>query len=134
MNNRQKLKQCRESLLEIQRIRNQISEWKKLAFSLRSPSDLSQEAVRSSRKANAPYEDLLIKCDDYERELYKKIDKLILKQKEAEKIIDVLDNQLGRTVLKYYYVNGYDFDLIANELSYSKSHIYYLHRTMIKKI
>ena len=134
MTNKDKLHECFYLHLEIERLECQINELKEMSTGIRSATDYSAPAVKTSYQQEGSFEDLIIKSVDYERELNKKKSKLIDKQKEVEEIINTLDSDLAKVLFKYRYINGYEFKAIAKKMHYSLSHIYFIHEKYIQII
>lgn len=69
-----------------------------------------------------------------EREIDEGIDQLKRKQAEVEAAIVHLDSAREREVLTYKYIYGYRWENIAAVVNYSKTQIFRLHGTALKKI
>ena len=134
MTNKEVLRKYYRLHLEINRLRDQIDDLKKLSTSISSPSNIKQDVVKVSLPSQSAYEDLVLKWVMIEKELYVKIDDLLSKQKEIENIIDHVKNPIGRTLLKYRYINGYEFQDIAKKMNYSLSHTYLLHSRFLSQL
>ena len=132
MTDREKLRECFYLHLEIAQLRQQINDLKEMATSIRSTTDYSSPAVKHSAPLNGPFENTIIKCISYEKKLNKRIDMLLKKQIDAEKIIDRIDNDLARIIFRYRYINGFEFKDIADRIHYSSSHVYYLHEKYLQ--
>ena len=49
-------------------------------------------------------------------------------------LIETLDNEQEKRILKYRYIRGYQWDVIAEKIGYSERQIYNIHKKALKKI
>ena len=120
--------------MEKKQLQRQIDELKESMTCIGSTSDFSKVRVKTSSPDGARFEEIMFKLEEKRRLLVDKIIQLEEKQKEIERMIDTLEEQNERVVLRYRYLLGMKFEDIAQEMGYSADHIYYIHREAIKKL
>ena len=80
---------------------------------------------------SAIYTEVVHKIIDMENRINDKIDELILKRDEIEKVIMSVDDINLRTLLRHKYINGHGFERIAVEMNYCKRQVIRLHGTAL---
>lgn len=74
------------------------------------------------------------KIMDLEREINEEVDHMKCKQAEVEAAIVNLDSAREREILTYKYIYGYRWENIVEVVNYSKTQIFRLHGSALKKI
>lgn len=67
-------------------------------------------------------------------EVLQQIAELKQDQKNTMALINSLDNELQRKVLIERYYNGYNWDKVADNLGYSRVHLYKVHKKTLEQL
>ena len=69
-----------------------------------------------------------VKLGDYGREIDAKVDELVNFKRDAEWLIEKLADSRMRVILRYRYINNWNWDKIAGDLHYDRTNVWRLHR------
>lgn len=94
----------------------------------------SSEGGKNKQAGAAKFEAAIDKMIVLDEDINRKIDTLIEKRAEIESVIEKIDDTTLRTLLRYRYINGYNFERVAVEMNYSWRHMLRLHSTALNKV
>ena len=72
--------------------------------------------------------------EQLQRELDSRIQTLAVRTMEAERHIDALENEGQRDVLRYRYLNGWDWRSIAQRMHYSQDWVKHMHTRALEAL
>ena len=93
-------------------------------------SDMPGSATRNTHRM----EDTIIKIIDLENEINKEIDRLVDLKTEMTRIIGSVQNIEYQRLLELRYLCFRSWKQIADEMGYSKQHIFRLHNDALEKV
>ena len=109
----------------------QVSRLHELATKATSTlSDMPGSATRNTHRM----EDTIIKIIDLENEINKEIDRLVDLKTEMTRIIGSVQNMEYQRLLELRYLCFRSWKQIADEMGYSKQHIFRLHNDALEKV
>ena len=109
----------------------QVSRLHELATKATSTlSDMPGSATRNTHRM----EDTIIKIIDLENEINKEIDRLVDLKTEMTRIIGSVQNIEYQRLLELRYLCFRSWKQIADEMGYSKQHIFRLHNDALEKV
>ena len=109
----------------------QVSRLHELATKATSTlSDMPGSATRNTHRM----EDTIIKIIDLENEINKEIDRLIDLKTEMTRVISSVQNMEYQRLLELRYLCFRSWKQIADEMGYSKQHIFRLHNEALEKV
>ena len=109
----------------------QVSRLHELATKATSTlSDMPGSATRNTHRM----EDTIIKIIDLENEINKEIDRLVDLKTEMTRIISSVQNIEYQRLLELRYLCFRSWKQIADEMGYSKQHIFRLHNDALEKV
>ena len=111
----------------------EVEEYNHLAASVPG-QDFSKERVDTSPTYDAPYVKWIIKALDKEREIKEKMKELQVLKAKVMVVIDEVEDDSLRMVLKLRYINSMSFPDIANKLYAAESTIKRWHREALSKV
>lgn len=79
-------------------------------------------------------EDIMLKIVDLEKQVKAAVDELILERKRIEALIDLVDDDVARQILKMRYLSFMRWERIAAELDVKIRWVYRLHAKSINDI
>lgn len=79
------------------------------------------------RRCASSCEEYVCKIVDLGREIDRQIDEYVDLTREIESAIDQLPDDRHRDILRWRYVNGWDWDRIAQSMSYDRVWVWRLH-------
>ena len=79
-------------------------------------------------------ENAYIRVLAYDEKINAEIDKLSRKREEIEKVIDRIPDKTEREILSRRYLLFQKWDKIAEDMGYSKRHVFRIHGTVLKKM
>jgi DNA-directed RNA polymerase specialized sigma subunit len=97
-------------------------------------SSLGGSQGKNKQAGAAKFEAAIDKMIVLDEDINRKIDTLIEKRAEIESVIEKIDDTILRTLLRYRYINGYNFERVAVEMNYSWRHMLRLHSTALNKV
>lgn len=122
MNIKAILKEMRESLLHVQLLTEQAEKYREMA-------------IKSSGKFNGGSPEMyVLNLMDVHAELQDKVNQLIQKNREAEKLILTLEDPRHRAVMTAYYLCGYGWQEVADKTNYTLRWVHKLHRAAIGEL
>ena len=109
----------------------QVSRLHELATKATSTlSDMPGSATRNTHRM----EDTIIKIIDLENEINKEIDRLVDLKTEMTRVISSVQNMEYQRLLELRYLCFRSWKQIADEMGYSKQHIFRLHNEALEKV
>jgi hypothetical protein len=94
-------------------------------FTTRATSQIKSDPVRGGNsKGFAAISDCIV---DFEREIIDDLQKLYTVQSDIQASINQVSDVRYRTLLELYYLNGYTWEEVANEIGYAIRQTYRLH-------
>ena len=109
----------------------QVSRLHELATKATSTlSDMPGSATRNTHRM----EDTIIKIIDLENEINKEIDRLVDLKTEMTRVISSVQNIEYQRLLELRYLCFRSWKQIADEMGYSKQHIFRLHNDALEKV
>lgn len=78
--------------------------------------------------------DIIATIDEYEKEIYKNVNKLIKAKQEIQNIIDEVEDYKERLFLQLYYINCYELEHIEFKMKYSRESLYKLHASALMNV
>ena len=109
----------------------QVSRLHELATKATSTlSDMPGSATRNTHRM----EDTIIKIIDLENEINKEIDRLVDLKTEMTRVISSVQNMEYQRLLELRYLCFRSWKQIADEMGYSKQHIFRLHNDALEKV
>lgn len=117
---------------EINRLTDKLTYWRSLAFKISSGGFEMNYNV--SRPCEASFVDTLAMIEEKEREIDKKLCRLLNLRAEIESQIDKLPNKDERLVLHYRYVDHRAWNDICRQLHVSKRTVFRIQEEALKKI
>jgi uncharacterized protein YicC (UPF0701 family) len=131
--NRERLTQYLEKRQELQTDIKLIE--KKLEDITNMTANYSNEKVsRGGKVINDPEAERLVAIIDQYNKKYAELRKMILQEEdEIERLINKIEKEVYRLILKKKYLLGNKFEDIANELHYTYKHICRLHGYALKE-
>lgn len=86
------------------------------------------------RSLEAPFVKYLDPIDDVRKKINEGIEKLLKLQAKIKAVISLIDDPVVEIILIERYVNCLTFETIAENLHFSQSYVYKLHRTGLKLV
>lgn len=125
------LKEYTETKREIEIIKEKIEylESKKTSIKSQIISDMPRGEAEQDRLGQ-----LLIQIEELIDLYNEKFNKLFKQQVEIEKCIDKLEDPIDRNIMRLKYLEGYTWEKVCVELSYSWNGIHKKHRKILDKI
>lgn len=110
----------------------QIEQLRSMVCSLQSVSDSAP--VQHSASNDAPFTKTIDKLVDKEREVDVLIDSLVQTKLNIEALINVIEDEDTRLILRFKYCSGLSFRAIAEKLFLSKTTVQRLHDDALMQI
>lgn len=111
----------------------EIERLKGLRFKL-SGSNLKTDFVQSSKSNNAPFEKCVEKLIDLQNELCSEVEELINFKNDINHLIETIENEDEKLVLKYRYIQNLTWEEIGRKLHADRTTLYRWHKKAIEKI
>lgn len=86
------------------------------------------------RRCSSSVEEYVVKIIDLEREIDRRIDEYVDLTREIEADIDRVSDDRYRDILRYRYLNGWNWEKIAQEMHYDRRQITRLHGLALLEI
>jgi len=77
---------------------------------------------------------VLWKIQEKEIKYLAKLDVILNEEKDIEKVIESLEDSRERTIMRYRYISGLDWEEVCVKAHYSWKHTHRLHSEALKKI
>lgn len=117
---------------EIDRKLNECERWRlRLGKITATITDMPMGGGSIFKNADA---DIINRIIDIERGMNDDIDILIVLKQEVEVVINAVDDNRSRELLRYRYINGFSFERIADRMGYAWRHIHRLHAKALGKV
>lgn len=78
--------------------------------------------------------EVIIKIQEKEARYLGKLDVILNEEEEIEKVIDTLKDSRERTVMRYRYISGLEWEEVCVKAHYSWKHTHRLHASALEKI
>lgn len=111
---------------QINSMLNEITDLREKATSIGS-FDTANEHVSKSASGDASYTAIINKIADIESKINDKINVLLDVKSSINSAIDSVDDADERLILRYRYINYYDWQTISTLMHYSERHVYRIH-------
>ena len=122
------LKSYRGLLAEIQRLQREIERWRSIAEKV-TPT---LSTVRFTVPDGSRIENAVEKIDTLRDSLAAKLDELIGRRLQIEQMIDAVEDDRLRQLLRYRYIDGMTFEAIAEKMHYSPRWVLKLHKKALE--
>lgn len=86
------------------------------------------------RRCSSSVEEYVARIVDLEREIDRRIDEYMDLTREIEAAIDKVGDDRYRDILRYRYINGWNWERIAQEMHYDVKWLYKMHGRALQKI
>ena len=86
------------------------------------------------RRCSSSVEEYVAKIIDLEREIDRRIDEYVDLTREIEAVIDSVGDDRYRDVLRYRYINGWNWERIAQEMHFDVKWLYKMHGRALQEI
>ncbi len=111
----------------------EVEEYHRLAKSIPG-QDFSHERVDGTRSFAAPFEKWIYKAIDKEREIKQRMEELVKLKSEVMSVIDTIENDNYRLVLKLRYIDSLQWNEIASKIYASDKTVRRWHNAAIAEI
>ena len=91
-----------------------------------------EEHISGTRSTDPPFVRVLVKIIDMQHHINDEIDQLVDLKAEMDRAIAKLDNVEERLLLRYRYINNYDWDDIAATLNVSYRTVHRIHASALQ--
>ena len=98
----------------------QLEQWRQKALSV-GATDYSRVIVKSSH--DNTMESIIANIADLQARINSEIDDLVKLKSEASELIDTLDNEIDKSILRYRYICLCSVDDTARRVGYDKRHV-----------
>ena len=111
----------------------ELKELQELSVSIPG-TDYSKERVQTSGSHDARYTSIVIKICELEKMIQAEIDELLSLKIEIRDVINNVNNDEERLVLKYRYISFYTWESIADELNLSLRTVHRIHSDALRSV
>lgn len=122
------LKEHIKKIKEMEELQNELDN---LYITLRSPVITGLPGAHSAEPDKIG--NVVAKIQEKEVRLIARLDMIIEEEREIEKTIEELD-PLERTIMRYRYIQGIEWEEICVKMHYSWQHLHRTHRNILEKI
>lgn len=133
MRTKEYLKQAYRLNELIQCSKNELNELHELSTSLPG-TDYSKDRVQTSLSGDAGYTNIVAKIDELEKIIKADIDKLLSLKLEIRSVIDSVQDNEERLLLKLRYLNFMTWDNVCNEMNVSMRTAHRIHNSALRHV
>lgn len=112
----------------------QIQEYQSRSYHISSPSDFSGPRVQRSQPQEASFVDAVEKKTDFEARILKTLDELNARKNQIVLLINEYTEGIENRILTLRYILGWRWEDVAEELHFSKPHVFHMLNNALDKI
>lgn len=125
------LSQARGMKVRIEALEERRARYRDLAT--RRTAHYHSEPGGGTRRVSS-VEEYALKIVDLDAELAARIEQYVDTLRKIEAVIDAVDDQRCRDLLKFRYLNGWSWNKVARRMDYSVDHVWHLHDRALKMV
>ena len=122
----------KEHITKLNEVKGLEFEIQQMYQTLKSPIITGMPAVHSPDADKIG--NVLWKIQQKEIKYLAKLDVILNEEKDIEKVIDNLEDSRERTIMRYRYISGLEWEEVCVKAHYSWKHTHRLHSDALKKI
>lgn len=97
-------------------------------------TDYTKDRVKSTPSTDASYTNIVIKIVDLEKVIKADIEKLLSLKREIWEVIDAVQDNEHKLILRYRYLNFLRWDEISSKMGFSYRTVFRIHEDALKHI
>lgn len=135
MNNKEKIKRLKQYIEFTKEHKQLIESFEEYKSKIYQPSiQILTDMPKSQNQGNEKMDNCIITLLEYEDKLHNMLIDLNKTKNEIESIINNINESSQRMILKYRYIDGYNFENICTKMNYTWRHTHRLHSKALQKI